>query len=366
MRKNAFAGRIFSVCVLMATLGGCVTVPNQDFAKQEIEVYRRTSERRTAIFLTTEEARGYALLALPFARVASYVYCEHLVRKVKLEKAAAEECEKLHPLGDFGWKGLFDSSEVLNDHEVRTGIAFSAFARPRPDGGADVVIAFRGTDFTKLNDWKSNLRWITRFLPGEDQYNVLHRRSKEIIDRALNGAKKLLPETRSFAIYTTGHSLGGGLAQSLAYTDRRVEGAVVFNPSPVTGYSTVVRDDEVNCNVRLLRVYERGEALQYVRSFIRQFYTLSDNIHEVAFDLLHSHGNPFRNHSMQAFRDALQEVAKVGEGTLVPIAKLPGTPDCDCYGARRAEARTEWPQACLVPHRSGNANAAEANIIKAQ
>jgi hypothetical protein len=170
----------------------------------------------------------------------------------------------------------------------------------------------------------------------------LHRRSGEIIDKASEEAGKHVVPAGEFSLYTTGHSLGGGLAQNLAYSDTRIKDAIVFDPSPVTGYSTVVKDSEVNCNVRVLRIYERGEALQYVRATIRLFYTLSRNIQEVAFNLIHSGGNPILNHSRSQFDEGLKNIA----GSPGLISDLPAEPDCDCFRVRR----NETPAMCQSTH----------------
>ena len=237
---------------------------------------------------------------------------------------------------------LFDSLEILSPDELESGLGFAAYARERSEKNViELVIGFRGTDFSSWHDWRANLRWFTRFLPGEDQYNIVYRHSEQITDMAIKLARKKFPNTQKVELYTTGHSLGGGLAQMLGYADTRYTGAVVFDPFPVTGYRTVIEDSKVNCGLKVLRIYERGEALQIVRSSIRQFYSLTNNVSEVSMDLLHHFGNPIKNHSMSEFH---QKLVILG-GYPGKILDIPGTVDCACI-VRRTEKPSQWESSC--------------------
>jgi hypothetical protein len=291
----------------------------------------RTSQKRAATELKPAQAKTYATMAVPFSRVASDAYCKHLTG-TDSAKARREECNNVPPLlSASGWIQLYHSEEILSEEEKATGLEFVAFGRDGPKSVGEIIIGFRGTDFTSLSDWRSNLRWFTRVLPlsGPDQYQVVHSHTKELVDLALKEANNKIPSAVRFDVYSTGHSLGGGLAQLLAYSDSRVKGAVVFDPSPVTGYNQLVTDEQVNCSARIVRIYERGEALQYVRSVLRRFYNLSSNITEISFDLLHSGGNPFANHSMSKFRLGLDERVSTKKCSSQSISELPGDPDCE-------------------------------------
>ena len=81
----------------------------------------------------------------------------------------------------------------------------------------------------------------------------------------------------SIKLVSTGHSLGGGLAQQFAYAHcvdarvPRVSKVYAFDPSPVTGFFSVKRAVR-NINrkhLRIDRIYERGEILAIVRSMMR-------------------------------------------------------------------------------------------------
>ena len=343
--------RVLTSAISLVLIAGCATTNAPP--DTESPVIRRTPEKTEE--LGAAQSLALSRWAVPFARIAAHVYCKY---KGDDDRA----CDKFPDLKKTGWAILYHSQTELNETERASGLEFMAFARllegekaeqaARSEEGnqtleglqssaakqsqrGEIVIGFRGTDFTSAGDWRANLRWVTRFLPlpGNDQYEIVHQHAKQLINLAEDKARQVFPSATGFDVYTTGHSLGGGLAQLLAYSDVRVAGAVVFDSSPVTGYSSIVLDSEVNCS-RVMRMYERGEGLSYLRSFLRRFYGLSSNINEASFDFIHTGGNPIANHSMAKFREGLEARGNVNPDIPVAITGLPGTPDCDCYRKR--------------------------------
>jgi len=171
-----------------------------------------------------------------------------------------------------------------------------------------VAVAFGGTVFNNEKDWKSNLRW---FLPKQnDEYTETVRVFAPVFKREfLNRSQQPGHEFLSRAIlYSTGHSLGGGLAQQFAYglpLDEalpRVSHVFAFDPSPVTGFYSVTKKIR-NLNRRTLaidRVYERGEILALVRSLTSFIYPPSakhPTIRQVRYNLFPT-WNPIAGHSM--------------------------------------------------------------------
>jgi hypothetical protein len=80
-------------------------------------------------------------------------------------------------------------------------------------------------------------------------------------------------------LYSTGHSLGGGLAQQFAYSVpldcvKHVSQVYAFDPSPVTGFFSVMRRLRTANKKGLLidRIYERGEILALLRSLTSLFH----------------------------------------------------------------------------------------------
>lgn len=131
-----------------------------------------------------------------------------------------------------------------------------------------VIVAFGGTD--SMKDMVANLRW---FLPKDvDQYYVLRTKFvpafKELWDAKKTSQK--FAWISSAKLVSTGHSLGGGLAQGFAYAARAlrlpIERAVVFNPSPVSGKRDVLNYRELAPFISVERIYNRGEVLAGIRA----------------------------------------------------------------------------------------------------
>jgi pimeloyl-ACP methyl ester carboxylesterase len=166
------------------------------------------------------------------------------------------------------------------------------------------VIAFRGTDGAK--DWWSNARFVTKYLPvGLDQYNVVRREITGVVVRAL----RRMPDA---TFITTGHSLGGGLAQQAAYAHPNIKRVLAFDSSPLTGFLSVPKEerDRNRRGIRIERVYEKGEILAYARGFFRRYVPLDDadpSIIEVRFNFAKGL-LPIRQHSMVALAMGMEKL----------------------------------------------------------
>ncbi len=305
---------LITILLLLSTLvmQGCAS--NSAHVKREM-VLLNNQPIEVLKDLKLDEIKTAALEAVPFARIAAYAYCDKDMHK-QLSEEEVIFCKSIlenHPAFNpkdiptpdtKKWTQLLNWNEILTSPiEINSGLQFKAFGRVNNQDVVEIIIGFRGTDFSSLADWRANLRWFNWFLPfrGKDQYELLHDKADQIFKAVKTEATSKLGLHNEVKIYTTGHSLGGGLAQLLAYTgtdNAQVEGAVVFNSSPVTGYENIVLNSEVNCNAKVLRVYERGEILHYVRSGLRMFYRHSPNISEISFSTIHEKRNPILNHSM--------------------------------------------------------------------
>jgi len=288
---------------------------------------------------------------LPQAALAAAAYCDDIFEwKAQrggelLADPACSNRPALHYLERTGWVRLFAFSGENNPAHVEgltghpRGLRFTVFAKDLGDT-VHLAVAFRGTDFSSWTDWHSNLRW---FLPGRDQYDVVAELVPGILARAKQAvmAQRGQQAVAHWQITSTGHSLGGGLAQLFAYKSREVDAAVVFDPSPVTGYHSCVKDDEVHCNVPVWRIYQRGEILAYLRGATRLFYQLSENITELELDLFNGRG-AVGKHSMPELFTHLHDavIALRGDEATEPSARrmLASRPDCTCWAVRRPMA----------------------------
>jgi len=171
-----------------------------------------------------------------------------------------------------------------------------------------VVVAFGGTVFTSGKDWKSNLRW---FLPKhKDEYSQIVDvfGPAFVAELCLRIRESKWAHLRNATIFSTGHSLGGGLAQQFAYSlptsseVPRVAQVFAFDPSPVTGFYSVDKAlrNKNRSKLRINRNYERGEILAIARSFMSFLVKPSaenPSIRGVRYSLFYP-ADPIRGHSM--------------------------------------------------------------------
>jgi Lipase (class 3) len=169
-----------------------------------------------------------------------------------------------------------------------------------------VAVTFGGTVVGNGKDWKSNLRWFIPF--HEDEYTETVQLFNPAFADEFARMRRKMREPESVTLYSTGHSLGGGLAQQFAYSlpvrpdVPRVSKVYAFDPSPVTGYFSVKSETRRanRTGLRIDRIYERGEILAYVRSITNFVHTPSaknPEIRHIRYNLFQA-VNPFKGHSI--------------------------------------------------------------------
>jgi hypothetical protein len=306
MKKSTTLATLAAIGLSAITLTSCTTIDDCGNVLGNKEHPRiRSSAMR---MLLADPAAASARFA-PYAAMAALVYeeattCKHQLPPVQHKEALAQL------LKDDHWRPYTDIPDLPQcDDEV--GTFFRVWVKSRADH-TELVLVFRGTK-GGAQDWVTgNFRWLTRFLPGDDQYD----RSRHLAGKAIAHIKTTVPATtngKEFRIFTAGHSLGGGLAQNVLYafpTD--VRQAYAFNSSPVTGYAD--NDDETKRNAcdcraqdlgleaRVYRIYETDEVLAWLRFPLKLAVPLNRHIQEVRFNF----GD---GHSMSGLAKGMADVA---------------------------------------------------------
>ncbi len=173
----------------------------------------------------------------------------------------------------MGWKHINIAMEDITPTDkskvVVEGLYYELWER-EAEHETTVAIVFKGTE--GKGDWKANFRWVRRLFSKNswDHYDQLGQISKKIV-----GSIKLRHAgNKPLKIIATGHSLGGGLAQFMAYAIPEIDLVYAFNSSPVTAYYDVLSKDRKKnkVNAKIFRIYESGEGLSFVRTFMTLLY----------------------------------------------------------------------------------------------
>lgn len=233
-------------------------------------------------------------------------------------EVAAVSTDPLPPLTAAGWERWpsFPGEALLNQIHA-SHLRVQVWERQDPPA---VAVTFGGTVFDNDADWRANLRW---FIPGKrDEYSDVVQKFAPAFDLELKRRARDMDPARlaKIELYSTGHSLGGGLAQQFAYSlpldcIKRVRQVYAFDPSPVTGFFSVARllRTENKRGLLIDRIYERGEILALLRSLTSLLYKpsrINAAIRGVRYKLFRA-WNPVAAHS-------IIELAMKLDGSIVP------------------------------------------------
>ncbi|MBI1905301.1 MAG: hypothetical protein HYS20_03515 [Rhodocyclales bacterium] len=281
------AARHSLLALAVAAISGCGTIADcGDVLGNKDEPRIRSSAMR---MLLADPAAASARFA-PYAAMAALAYEE--APQCDDPRVVEQKPELLKFLQDGGWR-QDDGIAGLPACDDDIGMFYRVWVRDR-DGHKDVVLVFRGTK-DGIDDWvDGNLRWVTRFLPGEDQY-VRSRKVASALLEHLRAPTASGAATKPVRLYSAGHSLGGGLAQNVLYAyPRDFVQAFAFDPSPVTGFAdNDVPERQAGCDckwdsldgeARVYRVYETDEVLAWLRFPLKLVLPLNRHIQEVRFN----------------------------------------------------------------------------------
>jgi Lipase (class 3) len=262
-----------------------------------------------------EPALPFATEDLDFALLSQAAY-DQTPAGIRERKPASGTAE--NKLAERGWTKWHEFGEKvqlpqkLNNAHLRAQVWIQKSSNT-------VAVCFGGTVVSNGKDWISNFRWFIPF--HRDEYTeTVNVFGPAFAEEFVMKIRPQMSDQKPLNFCSTGHSLGGGLAQQLAYSLPkssslpRIQKVYAFDPSPVTGYFSVARALRRENRMGLLidRIYERGEILAYLRSitnFIHQPSAINAAIRQIRYNLFAA-VNPISGHSIPELAEAMWQLVQ--------------------------------------------------------
>jgi hypothetical protein len=268
-----------------------------------------------------------------YAALSDNVYLDaSLARMAETEQDKACSLARTERLEVRGWDRWPDvPNPALKQEADEVDLQLEVWEKS--SSPAIIAVVFRGTEAERWGDWQANFRWFLRFIPlFRDQYVVVSEKvGAAVLEKIKGELERGNAKYQDAKIVSMGHSLGGGLAQHLAYSFPdmktpdgklmpRVSAVYGFDPSPVTGWYSVPRElRELNARgLHIDRVFEHGEILSYIRLILRYLNPPQEknpSIREIRYNFVPSL-NPFSSHSMRLIAC---ELIRANGQSVIPI-----------------------------------------------
>jgi hypothetical protein len=315
MKMSLWLAVPLGVVVFLALLNLVFFLTNQEAYRQPPDKIAERPPGSRHLLPQLKDARPKASEHLEFAWISQAAYQKAVTDPGPTDSRCPKAPEEsLLETGWTMWEDFPDPKmhQTFQDSHLRVEVWTNAEK-------GKLVVGFGGTVFKSGKDWKSNLRWFT--FKHNDEYTDIVETFAPELAKHLDEIKGK-PEwafLRNSTFYATGHSLGGGLAQQLAYAQRSVPGlpritmVYAFDPTPVTGFYSVDKNlrEQNKKGLTIERIYERGEILALLRSLMTFVYKPSrDNpvTQQVRYSLFR-HVNPITGHSMSQLACTISRAA---------------------------------------------------------
>ncbi|MEX5553583.1 hypothetical protein [Pseudomonas pergaminensis] len=307
----------------------------------------RTSSGDVDKTLTQNEAQSVLDNLAPYARMAEAVYRRDLGDSWKSLATACDYVtstdESIRPQDlPKGWRRLDKSLMVKLGMEAQNpigaplrpcrgaaGLEYETYMRFGPgDKPLEAVISFRGTENKKhqwLSDWSANFSNVDFGVGGNAQFKEARAEGTRLVE----ALSRVLPKGPSSdvckatsghedgvqaPIDLVGHSLGGGLAQHVAYSNKAcdVRSTIAFDPSPATGWFFLKwRRALTTKDPIIYRVYLDGEILSFARVVSTKFNTPRDNRRDIRMVFPGVTEGAFGRHAMTILSTGINSAASV-------------------------------------------------------
>ena len=180
--------------------------------------------------------------------------------------------------------------KTLSQPNDKIGLAYHVYQKGNDENIEEIVLVFRGTEFTHLNDW----------IYG----NIGTAQRNRAVNEAYENVKAAYPDVNR--VVTSGHSLGGGLATHVSLNRETVHN-YVFNTSPRFSINEGCENSQNYCANERHSIVEYGEINKLLRLLGReptQTYT-SINCWK-GF-------KPLGDHTMAKLANCLTRIAAIGK-----------------------------------------------------
>jgi hypothetical protein len=290
----------------MLALFGCSSFLLKDCPEDGVLGVDKPRIRSWRIRTLIDDKAAAADRFVDYAAMSAYAYAVPANQDCGKERKLMpdDERELLKRLKNAGWERVIDA-EYAPSCEDDVGLFYHVWKREAAEK-TEVIIAFRGTWGFK-DWWYGNSYWVRRFFTDKHQYTA----ARIYAEKVIQNIKKINFTGKVLEFSSTGHSLGGGLAQAVFYDHANTsyfKQSYAFDPSPATAY-TSRRDKSpfATCDSnrelaepRIYRIYESYEILSSLRIFHKLVFLPEPWINEVRFNY-NSGDNPIAQHSMARF-----------------------------------------------------------------